>query len=372
MGVQLDAYRKHLGGTKPLNFTSTIELDIIFDVLNGCEMKCPGCYVDRKNKFLPLYLEKIYRLTNQFKDQGIEANELFLGPTDIFATTNFEEVISEPLFDKLVEQYAAITFTSTMLTPHEDLKEKVDQLMNIMAPYGKRFELFVILDIEKYIKNDRSYLDQLDKNLELIANIDSRLKKQVNVFFIANFYPEMFSNVSIFDLNKMIKRDYGSKFKINPSFARASNQSFVELQCALLKNLLVHQVNNDTIKDVFLNMIDVHFGGETFYSLSYADDRLFIAPYFYEFIALKRDSLEIQSRADGFFYMEDVFTKQNELSIEQFTYSENLKSCSQCEFLPSCVSRGHIEFMKLNNITNCIVPKEIFRSSYKVENHYGY
>lgn len=366
MGVQLDAYRKHMSGTKPLSFTPTIELDIVLDVLNGCEMKCPGCFVERKNSFIPNDLQRIFHLTQQFKDAGIEANELFLGPTDIFATSNFHEVISQPLFDKLVDQYAAITFTSTMLTPHEELSEKVDQLMSIMAPYGKRFELFVVLDIPKYIRNDRSYLDLLDKNLELIAKIDPRLKKQVNVFFITNFYPEMFSEIEIYDLNQKLKQDYNTKFKINPSFARASNSKMIEKSSILLKDILEKQIGPSRLKDVYLNMADIYFGGETFHPLTYVKGKLYLAPFLYEFIPLQYPELEVKCRDDGFFYMEDIFSRREELTVKQYSHAETLDSCKSCEFLPSCVARNHIQFMKLHDIKKCVVPKNLFRSSYKI------
>lgn len=365
MGVQFDAYRKHISGTKPLKYTPTVELDIIFDALDGCVMNCPGCFVDVKNKFTAHDLENIYRLTQEFKDQGIEANELFLGPTDIFDATNFDQLVDEPLFDKLIDQYAALTFTSTMLTPYEELKRRVDKLMGLMAPYGKRFELFVVLDIEKYLANDRSYLDGFDRNLEVIKNIDSRLKKQVNIFFIANFYPEMFDQVSINDLNVMVKRDYGSKFKINPSFARASNSKMIEKQCKMLSDLLQNQVDNSTIGSVFLNMVDIYFGGDTFHALTYTEGRLFVAPFLYEFVALKNNDLEIKSRDDGRFYMADVFNKKEDLAIEQYNHAATLPQCNNCQFLPNCISRNHIQFMKMHNITNCVVPKPLYRTSFK-------
>lgn len=365
MGVQFDAYRKHVSGTKPLQFTPTLELDIIFDALDGCEMNCPGCFVDTKNKFSTKDLENIYHLTQEFKDQGIEANELFLGPTDIFDAMNFDQLVDEPLFDKLIDQYAALTFTSTMLTPYEELKRRTDKLMGMMAPYGKRFELFVVIDIDKYIDNDRAYLDHFDRNLEVIKNIDVRLKKQVNIFFIANFYPEMFDRVSINDLNMMIKRDYGSKFKINPSFARATNSKMIEKQCKMISDLLQNQVDNNTIRNVFLNMVDIYFGGDTFHALTYTNGRLYVAPFLYEFVPLTSKELEIKSREDGRFYMSDVFNKKEELAILQYQHAMNLPHCSNCHFLPNCVARNHIQFMKQHDITTCVVPKPLYRTSFK-------
>ncbi len=369
MAVQFDAYRKHVSGTKPLKYTPTLELDIIFDALDGCEMNCPGCFVDTKNKFTVKDMQNIYDLTKEFKDQGIEANELFLGPTDIFDAANFDQLVDEPLFDKLIDQYAALTFTSTMLTPHEELKRRVDKLMNLMAPYGKRFELFVVIDIDKYIANDRSYLDGFDRNLEVIKNIDIRLKKQVNIFFIANFYPEMFDQISINELNMRIKNDYGSKFKINPSFARATNSRMIEKQSKMLSDLLQNQVDNTTIRNVFLNMVDIYFGGDTFHSLTYTEGRLFVAPFLYEFVPLKRNELEVKSREDGRFYMADVFDKKEELTIEQFNHAATLTHCSNCQFQPNCIARNHIQFMKLHNITSCVVPKPLYRTSFKASEY---
>ena len=366
MGVQLDAYRKHLGGTRPLKYTPTIELDIVLDVLDGCTMRCPGCFVTKENKFMERDLENVYNITRQFTAMGFEANELFLGPTDMFATSNFHKVMNDPMFEKLVQEYAALTFTSTMMSDPEEVRNTVDQLMTKLLPYDKHFELFVVVDIERYNSNDREYLDVFEKNLQTIADLNKRLEKQINIFFIANFYGAMFKNISLPELNQRLKNDYGTKFKINPSFARYNQSRVVEKMFLMMRDLLEDQVDDEDIKTVFLNMADIYFGGDTFHPLTYTDGRLFLAPFLYDFIPIKHQDFEVKCRDDGQFHIEDIFTLRENLSVEQFQHARSLSECSNCEFLPNCVARNNIKFMEIHNITDCIMPKKLFRASYKV------
>lgn len=366
MAVQLNAYRKHMGGTRPLKYTPTIELDIVLDILDGCTMRCPGCFVTKKNKFFERDLLNVYNITQQFLDMGFEANELFLGPTDMFATSNFDQVMDDPMFEKLVQQYSALTFTSTMMSDPVEVSKTIDKLMSKLLPYDKHFELFVVVDIEKYVAKDRSYLDIFEANLKTIADLNGKLNKQINIFFIANFYENMFRNVSLPVLNEMLKKDYGTKFKINPSFARASNSRIVEKHSLMLRDILEKQVDDQAIQSVFLNMADIYFGGDTFHPLTYTDGRLFVAPFLYDFIPLKVKDFEVKPREDGSFHIDDIFALRQQLIVDQFNHAENLSECKSCEFLPNCVARNNIQFMKIHNIEKCIMPKRLFRASYKV------
>lgn len=363
MGVQLNAYRKHVSTTKPVRYAPSIELDIILDVLDGCSMKCPGCFVTKENKFAGRDLQNVYNITKQFVDLGFEANELFLGPTDMFATTNLEEVMDDPMFEKLVQTYAALTFTSTMMSDPKYVRKMVDRLMTRLRPWDKRFELFVVVDIEKYRVNDREYLDTFEENLQIIADINEKTDNKINVFLIANFYGAMFKNISITDLNKKIKKDYDAKFKLNPSFARSDNSRVVEKMFLLMRDTLERQIEDKDMKHVFLNMADVYFGGDTFHPMTYTDGRLFVAPFMYDFIPIKHEDFEVKCREDGNWHIDDIFQLREDLVVEQYDHAMTLDECSTCEFLPNCVARNSIKYMKTHNITKCIMPKKLFRAS---------
>lgn len=368
MGVELEAFRKCGVSTAPLAYTKTIEMNITLDILDGCLSKCPGCFVTRKNKFTGQYLEDINQITSQYVDAGIEANELFLGPTDLFNTTNMEEVINDPLFSSIVAKFKALTFTSAFTSDPIKLRKDLFKVNEILTAAKRHCELFIVLDVDRFLIDDRSYLDVFEENLTAVrdCNLKNREhgRQEINVFFLMNYHQKAFKDVSFPELHHLIKKHYQAKIKINPSFARSKSVRVVEKFLTLLRDDLEHQITPDTREDVFINMVDIHFGGETYHNFAYTDGKLFVAPFIYDFVPVKDELFEVK-RDDGGYRLDDMLDKINILTQLQYEYADKTKECGDCQFLPNCVARHYLAYMKHHKITDCLVPKKIFATNYK-------
>ena len=216
-----------------------------------------------------------------------------------------------------------------------------------------------MLDIPKYITGDREYLDLFNRNLELLYDD--------NVFLLLNVYgEEMFDDMSLFDLNKKVKADYNTKVRVNPSYFRGTSKKHVERYAQLHKRMLEREINEDTIQGIFLNMIDIYFGGHTFGNYAFVNHELYISPLIYEAIPIDNPSVMVPKSADGTYSLEEIEQKQQELFLEQHTYAEQTSECSSCKYLSSCVSRNVLSYMESRGVTDCFLPKNLFRDASRV------
>lgn len=370
MGVELNAFRTCGASTAPIGVAPTIELNITLDILDGCASRCPGCFVTKKNKFTAQYLKDINHITEQYVALGLEANELFLGPTDLFATTNMEEVVNDPIFPDIIKKYKALTFTSAFTAEPKKLRQQLFQVNKILADAGRHCELFIVLDVPKFLKGDRTYLDVFEENLTAIrdCNLQNKAegKMEINVFFLLNYYKQVFDEVTFPQLHKMVKDAYQAKIKINPSFGRSSNPKIVKSFMEKLRHDLELQLTEETRGGVFINMVDIHFGGDTYQNYAYTGGNLYVAPFLYDFVPVPDPLFEVKRRDDGQYHLDDMFDKVTELTARQYEYSEKTVECGSCPFLANCVARHYLAYMEHHGITECLMPRKIFDTNYKV------
>jgi hypothetical protein len=297
------------------------------------------------------------QLTRQWVDNDYDVNELFLGPTDIFSATNFDSIVDDPHFREMCEVFT-FTCTTTCLNDFEETNRRMEKL-EVFITQGREFEIFVVLDIPKYLAGDIVYLERFNRNLQLID--------RSNVFFLLNVHQgDMFEGFNLDDLTTKLKADYGTKMRINPSYLRGTSKRHVEKYAHMHRDVMRDQINDKTIKTVFFNMIDKYFGGTTFNIYTYTNHQLHVTPLIYEAIPLLNDQTTISARDDGFFDLDTVNDKINELEIAQYEYSDETTECSTCKYLTSCVERNVLSYMEDRNILDCFLPKEMFRDASRV------
>lgn len=354
-----NAYAEDKGGTRALRDAHRTSIDLTLDLLGGCEHKCPGCFVNKKLPFLADDIDVMCDLVRQWRDDDRDFNELFLGPTDIFSATNLDDIVTDPKFQEM-SQYFTFTCTSTCLNDPEETARRLRLLQDTCENWrGRNFEIFVVLDIPKYLSGDVEYLTLFNKNLELLH--------EDNVFMLLNVWGgEMFDEMSLFDLTAKIKADFNTKVRVNPSYLRGTNKKHVERYAHMHKDMLEREVTDTTIQSIFLNMIDIYFGGHTFENYTYVNHNLYISPLIYEAIPVDNKELMVPRDGVGMYLLSDLERKQAELFEKQYKYSHKTTECSSCKYLASCASRNVLSYMETRKITDCFLPKTLFRDASRV------
>lgn len=324
---------------------TTINLTLEF--LNKCEFHCSGCYVNRRNSYTADDLDNVLSLTKQLSNMpAIEMNEVVVGPTDFFATENVEALFQEPKFLELFDHFSAITITSTLLSPPREVAELLSKTLDIL-PKHIHLELFVSLDVERFVGRDLIYISTLESNLKLL--------ERANVLFIFNMHKHPLFEQYV-DVARRINKDYNSHLKMNPSFFRAKKSELIKRELADWKRLLQIAVEKSSLSEVLLNVADPYFGGNTYLTLSYKQGNVFVSPCFYDYVLDETEMFKVNG-----FDVDTIFEKLDNLTAQQYKYSEKTTECADCELLTSCISKKVLSSMEQHNIVECLMPKEIIK-----------
>ena len=355
MTYLVNAYRSHVGGFRAVRDANAVTVNLTVDVLDGCEHTCPGCFVRKKNPFFEGTDDQTLRqLVEDLTASGFSMDELNIGPTDIFSADNFQEILASTDFIETANDFN-LTVVTTLMDESNVIDNRIKQYQQAFIHRERRVEVFVMLDLVKYLANDILYMSKLHRNLKLISDW--------NVFFLINVYSEdMFEEMNLETLSQRLLDEFGTKLRINPSYFRGTSNRHVNRYATAHKNMLEKNVHGDAIQRVFLNMADMYFNSFTTLNLCYSDGKLSILTFLYEGIPVAND-LTIIPKRDGKYHVEDILKTVDNLTDYQYTLASSMDDCSTCKHLTCCISRNTLSYMETRNITNCIVPKDLFRDA---------
>lgn len=333
--------------SRSLSEISKITVNLGLEFLNKCDFHCAGCFVNRKNTYSDVDLDNVLELTEQYSILSeYELNELVLGPTDFFATENVEELFTESKFLKLFDYFQALTITSTMSSNPEDTLRLWEDTIGKL-PKTIEIEMFVSLDVEKFVGGDIVYIATLERNLQIL--------KDANIIFIFNMYKHpLFEKYA--DVAKMVNDKYNSHLKMNPSFFRGRQSRIIQRELSNWKQTIEQVVEQNSLSGVLLNVADDYFGGYTYLSLSYKSGKLYLNPCVYDyvldetpmFVVPKLTPSSVELTVDG-------------LTEMQYDYSIETNECTECNLLSSCIAKKVLSSMEQHDIKHCLMPKTIIQ-----------
>lgn len=326
--------------------TDMLRSEFVFDVLNGCDFNCAGCFISRRNTCTSQDISNAIEISDTLHGMGISCEEMFIGPTDIFTATNFDEIMNDPLMYDLTARFS-LTTSSTLMSDTMKMKQRWHVIQKHLnnAP-ARDFELFVAFDLNKYLQRDEEYLAQLTTNLKLF--------EKDTVVFIVNYHEGMLNHVRLLEVAEEIHNEFNVPLRIIPSFFRVNNQESVERKSrSFIEMLIMHLDGVELPEYLSFNMFDKYFGGEGFINISYKDGQLYLSPFLYEAIPQTHDMFKI----DQPYNSENISSKLSNLIRQQFQYASQTYHCASCELLSSCVGKKVLTYMESRNLVECIVPK---------------
>lgn len=350
-----NAYRQHFGGFRPVRDANAVTVNLTFDILDGCEHQCPGCFVRKKNPFFAAGDDVILaELISDLRSTGYSMDELNIGPTDIFSADNFNELVANPIFVDMANEFN-LTVVTTLMDDSDKIARRIQEYQHAFPHRDRRVEVFVMLDLEKYIAKDWFYMNQLYRNIKLLADW--------NVFFLLNVYSEdMFDDMDLPTLTKRLLDDFGTKLRINPSYFRGTSGRHVLKYASKHKEMLERNVDGTSIERVFMNMADIYFNSFTTLNLCYADGELSLMTFLYEGIP-QVDRRFVIDKREGKYHVEDIQNAVDRLTTEQFEYAQETDECATCKYVTCCVSRNILSYMDTRSITKCMLPRQLFRDA---------
>lgn len=350
-----NAYRKHVGGFRAVRDAPALTVNLTLDILDGCEHHCPGCFVKKSNSFMKDGDdEAVLQLIEDLKHAGYHMDELNIGPTDIFSADNFESILQKHSFVEMANDFN-LTVITTLMNDSADIAAKIQAYQTAFPHRDRRVEVFVMLDVQKYVQQDWFYLNQLYRNIKLLADW--------NVFFLVNVYSEtMFDEIDLPTITDKLLEDFGTKLRINPSYFRGTSGRHVQKYAVKHKQMMERNVDEMSIEKVFLNMADIYFNSFSTLNLCYAEGKLSVMTFLYEGIPQVDSRFEVPKR-DGKYHLEDIQSTIDKLAVEQYAYAAETDECSSCPHLTCCVSRNILSYMDTRSVTSCLLPRQLFRDA---------
>lgn len=341
--------RNNKASSKSVKQSNKTSISIATEFLNKCTFHCPGCFVNRKNSYTDDHLHHLNNLALQIPQYDIEANEIILGPTDIFGCDNAVDVLTNKNFNKLFDTFRALTLNSTLQSDYKIIDYIVDILEHqyLTKCY---LELIVVLDINQYI-NDEQYIDTLHKNLQRVKNM--------NIIFSFNIdVTQQLTFDDYINLSKQINQQYNSNIKMIPSFFRSHKTSLIEHHLLKWTDVLNTEYTNKDHNCLLNNITDLYFGGYTYHIYTFKNNMLYINTYLYDFVFDQHTSSQIPLKGQ-YYNLTDVFNYTTDIINQQFLYAKQTQQCSSCKYLPSCVGKNVLLFMENHNIKQCLLPRKL-------------
>ena len=349
--------------TNPLRDACLSSINLTLDLLDGCAYHCDGCFVQRRNKADASDLSEISMLVDQWEDRGFGFNETFIGPTDVFSANNFDVIFKNEDFRQLGEHFT-FACISTLLDDYDKIARRVEVMQEYQPNWrGRGFEVFVMVDIEKFFVNrDEEYMKSLWKKLSLF-NLD-------DIFFTINVdQAGKFSQLmNLAELNEALMTEFSPPAKdcttglrINPSFFRSNNVILIQDHARALRDALRREITPDNPSSVYSNMINIYANATTFHDYTYRNHELYVAPFIYENIPVTDEMFHIPRNEDGFWTQDDFDAKHRELFVQQSAWASRSIDCYDCANLPTCMSRHILSYMETRSLRSCFLPKELLK-----------
>lgn len=307
-----------------------LRTEVNLDILHGCNQMCPGCFIPRKNL---TGLDNLTQLYNLLKDGSYYPDEIIVGPTDIFDSQNFYDIIKHPSMKSLYE-ISAIGYLTTINQPIEMVKEKHKMLWDLYNNIDRipDIDFKIVLDIDKYLDNE---LDEWYKKLELF--------KKGSVQFRVNYSKDVFKRISYNDLCQKVYDDFNAPIVITPSFLTDTNsRGKVNEYLKSFREELINQ----KIDKKWLNLytfFHVNFNGFGCQNYSFYNGKLYVNPFLYDAI-IQRDDFFISNIDDN-------------LLDKNLNYANKVE-CSNCEYIMYCAERNVHMYMESRNLETCVALKE--------------
>lgn len=342
-----------------------------FEILNGCQFKCAGCFVDTEGQssLNEDQAGQLLHLIGDLKNNSYQPWVFFVGPTDFLVAGNTVAVLSDPAHLKVYREFKRISLQTTFLNMKN--AEGVAEALNRNFA-GFEIEINVIID-PALVNNDK-YLNTIRTNKETFR---SYLQTQDVLFF---------GLMNVYDYGRIQKgnfvRDYDYlQARLEPlfrdtvahyekagqagapyldyNFSAGRSREMVKADFLAMAEKLRMTFNEAIVEESQAPYLRFSFGNLNDSlverQFNYRLGQLFTSPYFYERFVSFHEDLRIELKEHTSREVEEF---ERQLQLQQYQYASQTAECQDCLFLSSCIDRGILKIMEIYGAKNCLVAKD--------------
>lgn len=343
-----------------LRSASNFYLNINFEVLNGCKLRCPGCHVEREGQeaLTPEDFDHFDHLLSSLKKSLYNPFIAFVGPTDFLSADNFIKVFSDEDFKEIIHNFKRLSLQTTYLETRN-----IESAAKVLREHYSDMEIELNLVVDPGKIMDDGYLGLLERNKNNFISLLGR--DDVRSFGIMNVYdydrtkiPELLRDYDF--MHKRVAHLFETTIDYNFSFGRnphISNEEFLTLT-GRIKDLFNYSLAADDISDEKTKYLRFSFGRLTDSLIerqyNYRNGKLYYSPLLYERFVSFRDEFEVPLEK---FLPEEIEQYEMKVQLEQYAHASEKDECETCPFLASCIDRGILFLMDTYGTKKCLVAR---------------
>lgn len=352
----MDAYLA--SGT--LSSASHFYLNINFEVLNGCKLKCPGCHVDKNGQraFSLEDFENFDHLMIDLQKSLYKPFIAFVGPTDFLSADNFIETFTDEDFKEIMHNFKRLSLQTTYLE-----SKNMEAAAAVLREHYSDMEIEINLVVDPAKIMDDNYLAMIARNkgnfLSLMRRDDVRSFGIMNVYnYDQTKIPELLRDYDF--MHGRVAHLFETTIDYNFSFGRnpeISNEEFIALTNRI-KDLFNHSLSSE-ISDDQTTYLRFSFGRLTDSLIerqyNYRNGKIYYSPLLYERFVSFRTDFEVPLVT---FTAAEIEQFEMQVQMQQYSRAAEKDECEQCPFLASCIDRGILMLMDTFGSKSCLVAKK--------------
>lgn len=334
-------------------------MTLIFEGSQGCQMNCTGCQINKMASHFPTTEQQIE--LDSFLDSivadGLELDEVELGPTDLLSTGNRSEFFS-PYLKTLIRRFKMTAFQLSLIHPESAVE---DFVLDINKVVDSNLKINITTPIEaRHVFNDK-YIQRIKTNTDIIkqnsiAHVDEVVLSVIfDIDVLSNVgskynYDELFLRVRELCVGPDTLVDFvfhqGRRDLTDPVIAKNFVRSFKEVNRFFTEDLTrsggistVHRIPSQLIMQNDRPVEVVWRAG-----------KLFMRPILNEGFVVEDERFDIPKPWDASAYR----LKLADSVIRNLEYSSKLDDCQNCEHVMLCASHFMHDVLEMVGSDKCI------------------
>lgn len=334
-------------------------MTLIFEGSQGCQMNCTGCQINKQASYFPSTEEQseLDAFLDSIVADGLELDEVELGPTDLLSTGNRKEFFS-PYLKTLIQRFKLTAFQLSLIHPADVVEEFVLDINKVANPESK---INITTPIEaKHVFNDK-YIKRIKDNTEIIRQGSiSRVDEVVlSVIFdidvLSNVgskynYDELFLRVRELCVGPDTLVDFvfhqGRRDLTDPVVGQNFLRSFKEVN-RFFKEDIVRSGGVSTINRIPSQLI---VQNDRPVEVVWRAGKLFMRPILNEGFVVEDSRFDISKPWDALAYR----LKLAENVDRNLEYASKISDCQSCEHVMLCASHFMHDILQMTNSQKCI------------------
>ncbi len=341
-----EAHRRY----EKIDYVEGLKVNMTLDILEGCVHSCAGCFVNRRGNSVDNdVLSKLPGIQDLFNNNGIRFSSFIMGPTDIFASNNIEEILKNPHIIKAFGNVSTIEMVTVLdMNIFERMSGIIDLFNKIPKhPLGIMYAMQVVVDTDLFV-NDKDYRDNKYEDVKRVLNL---FDDDIDFKLVFNMEDK---EVDLALISRIARDEWDCLVEPIPSYQRSMNQSTHQEVTKKWRDLINDQMTTETKKDIALTIADFNQGAGKELTYTLTKGKFYAPAFIYDVATIRDEKFEIKDIES----IESWTEIKRDLYMDGLKYISKTEECGDCNRRHLCLSKSVLNYMEFYGLTECLLPKK--------------